>query len=208
MMHDQLQGFSIDSADLPPLFKAPWFKRERFQGFVDSSRFSQTDDPYRLQMSGAVEVASALVEMAESCMTDPRQRVREAAHLLYEYIAEKHYEVAQKEGLDLFLGLRRRDGKGSLTFRARQATRDAVVAEMAVADRWSGLSARDAAKDIKREYDRHGGGKKRKSRPVLEPESFFWRIAQTKRGLPNIDDMTAAIRAARQKSGLFSYTLL
>ena len=192
--------FSICSDDLPPPFEAPWFKRSRWEEVVNSSKFSETDDPDRLRLTGADAVASAIVQLAESGLTDPRSGVREAARLLLEYFAERHFHY---EPLDYFLGLRRRDGKSSLSYRDRLAERDAVVAEMAVADRWADLAPRDAAKAMKREFGRWEASvlprlkADRKTRPALEPDEWFWRIAQTERGLPNEATLKVSIEVAR-----------
>lgn len=205
------RGFSICSDDLPEPFTAPWMKRAKVADWVDSAEFAKIDDPDRLRLAGSTDVASALIQLAESSFTDPRRVVREAANLLHEFFAEEHY---RHDSLDFFIGISRRDGKGGLGFRDTLARRNEVVAEMGVADRWAGLGDRDAAKAMKRELGRWMTAAwprlkgRRSSRPALEPDAFFWRIAQTGRGLPSENDLTAAIKASRLKSRDFYPPLL
>lgn len=195
--------FSICSDDLPPPFTAPWFTRSRWENVVDSATFD--DDPDRLRGRGAPAVASAAVQAAEAVLTDPRPEVRAHARMVIEYFAEEHYLY---ESFDHFAGLRRRDGKGSLSFWARTAARDAVIIEMATASRWADLSPSKAAKEMKAEFARWEAttlprlqAAARSAREVLEPSCWFWPIHQTGRGLPHRSDLKTMIEAARAELG-------
>jgi hypothetical protein len=179
---------------------------------VDSAKNAIADNPDNLRNAGSAAVASAMVQAAEMNLTDGRQDVREYARMVIEYFADDHFHF---ESLDHFIGIKRRDGKLNLAYADRLARRDAVVKEMAVADRWADLADRFAAKIMKQEFASwetnvlprlKADG--RKSRELSEPGVWFWPIQEAGRGLPNVDDLTKAIAHARAASYNFRAGLL
>lgn len=192
--------WSICSDDLPP-FAAPWFKRSASVfGDLDSATFAD-DDPNALRAMGADAVGSALVEFAEEGLRSPRLTSRQVARLILDHFVEGKFLY---DDLSSDIGLRRRDGKAQLSIIARRAERDVILAKLACLPRWGNLSADEAARAIRDQFERYeaiGWTRDRdlRTRPQGNTRGEFWSILQLGLGypLPAIRDLVKLVGTAR-----------
>lgn len=190
---------SLDTADLPPIFRAPWCSASRWYDFdydLLSADFA-LDDPEALRSAGPVAVAVELAGLATWGEGAPRRGVRQAAALLRQWLQDGF----QHDDLDLDLGLRRRDGSRGFANAAKRAERNAILLGLARLTPWSEMKPRAAAQALRDAFSRFQATAAAASQKRLttEPSASFQAIARLKfaKPVPSTDDLAALVAADR-----------